>query len=278
MSVTDNEMLALLTKGMETVYLNAAYKNASYQIPACRKSPNENYRVSHSTLLYFYRKLKRQFNDVRIVMHPEWKYYSLGYSVAACSVVTKDGESDLYFGENRVTTFSARVDADNPFQIAVNRAMDKAIYYEIFGLPSRYFDSDGFPVLSSDSDDMVQPASEAQNDKEVSSDAAVQQPSAPAQPQQPSQPAKQAQEKAAQEKLAGQNPGKDPGNGERQEFDELSVYEVKVRKEGKECLVPLKDLSDKVLRYLVDNCTPEYEESKKKMVRYLELKKKLKAA
>ena len=156
MSVTDNEMLALLTKGMETVYLNASYKNASYQIPACRKSPNENYRVSHSTLLYFYRKLKRQFNDVRIVMHPEWKYYSLGYSVAACSVVTKDGESDLYFGENRVTTFSARVDADNPFQIAVNRAMDKAIYYEIFGLPSRYFDSDGFPVLSSDSDDMVQ--------------------------------------------------------------------------------------------------------------------------
>ena len=81
MSVTDNEMLALLTKGMDTVYLNASYKNASYQIPACRKSPNENYRVSHSTLLYFYRKLKMQDKEVRIVVHPKWQYYSLGESV-----------------------------------------------------------------------------------------------------------------------------------------------------------------------------------------------------
>ena len=88
----DEEMIRLLTQGLDTVMVNVRYKNHTFQIPACRKNSNESYRISHRTLLYFYQKLRRECRDVKICMKPEWKKCEVNYSIAACTVVTQDGK------------------------------------------------------------------------------------------------------------------------------------------------------------------------------------------
>lgn len=133
---SDEEMIRLLTQGLDTVMVNVRYKNHTFQIPACRKNSNESYRISHRTLLYFYQKLRRECRDVKICMKPEWKKCEVNYSIAACTVVTQDGESDLYFGENKQTPISTGVNSNSPFQIAVNRAMDKAFFMKFLDYPA----------------------------------------------------------------------------------------------------------------------------------------------
>ena len=280
---SDEEMIRLLTQGLDTVMVNVRYKNHTFQIPACRKNSNESYRISHRTLLYFYQKLRRECRDVKICMKPEWKKCEVNYSIAACTVVTQDGESDLYFGENKQTPISTGVNSNSPFQIAVNRAMDKAIFYEIFGLPSRYFDNDGNSILFTDIDN-VQKGDEYSEPSPSASQPVQHVVSQPTQRQQPvnnqtdeqsqqgtqtkgSDSAPKGQRNAEDNKEAktgsssGTRPSAQPTDGRggtekrnpdrkvlEKEFLELGEFELQVKKpDGQYGNISLKNMNDKLL-------------------------------
>lgn len=270
----DSNMIELLTKGMDTVMVPAKYKGSEFQIPACRLNCNDNYRISHATLLYFYRNLKRQYKDVCIQMKSEWNYVSVGYCIAACTVMTKDGESDLYFGENRVTTFSSSADTNNPFQIAVNRAMDKAIYYEIFGLPSRYFSSDGIPVLSGDADEPMA----GQEDTQPGIETAAQKGPAPVQ-EAGTENTKSQQYPAAVTGSAQQGPFPTPSakglnSVEEAEYEKLGKIVMKLQQNnGSLKEMTLSEMKDKLLNYVFHNMKPE-DDLTAQIGRYIALKEK----
>lgn len=249
----DSIMIELLTKGMDTIMVPASYKGTEFQIPACRRNPGEHYRISHSTLLFFYRRMKRTYKDVQVQMRSEWNHISVGYCIAACNVVTKEGVSDLYFGENRVTTFSSRADADNPFQIAVNRAMDKAIFYEIFGLPSRYFSPDGMPVLSYDEDMTL-----SQGDADIE-----QSENTGGQNQAPQPTVKESSSQMSRQDPAGLN------SIEEEEMSQLGKVKVPVYKDGIKKEMPLSNMSDKLLAYFSQNIQSEKDAGLKKQIERL---------
>ena len=308
-ATNDDEMIRLLTQGLDTVMVNVRYKNHAFQIPACRKNPNESYRISHRTLLYFYQKLRRECRDVKICMKPEWKKCEVNYSIAACTVVTQDGESDLYFGENRVTTFSSGVDSNSPFQIAVNRAMDKAIFYEIFGLPSRYFDNDGNSILFTDidsvqnGDEFCKPSSgtsqttsqppQGQQSPAVQQAQTLVQPRQvqppvnnqhPAQAQQASAPQGQQDNVGGQKDKSGNTSGSNSSAQQthnrkalEKEFLELGEYELQVKKpDGQYGNISLKNMNDKLLtsfsEALKKSSDKASRERQKKLERFRELR------
>lgn len=270
----DDEMMRLLTQGMDTIFVTAQYNGVSYQIPACRKSPDEHFRISHRTLLHFYQKVRRKFRDVKICMEPAWKKCEVGYCIAACTVETKDGKSDLYFGENRVSTFTSTVDSNNPFQVAVNRAMDKAIFYEIFGLPSRFFDNEGNPVISKDIDSYQKEEEALGNNAQMTN-------------QQPAQTVKQQPapngSNAAANTAAPVPQGNAPAGSNapdqaslEKEFAELGAYTIPLRSsDGTTGNTPLKDVKVKILEYFSKELSgkegPMEKERKEKIDRFLEL-------
>lgn len=275
MAITDEEMVRLLTQDMDTVFINASYRGLSLQIPACRKKTSENYRISHRTLLYFYQKVRRECRDVKIVMEPVWRKCEVGYCIAACTVETKDGKSDLYFGENRVTSFSSSVDTTSPFQIAVNRAMDKAIFYEIFNLPSRFYDGNGNPVLDTDIDVVRTDNGQANVDaaQAAAPQGPAQQPQATPSVQQDNAPTGQAQGNQQTDRM----------DALQKEFEELGKFTLSLRRsDGSSGDSPLSSLSDKVLSFLsqsLSKSTKDVEmERKAKIDRYLELRGKLNPA
>lgn len=141
------KMLALLTRGLDTIMITGTFKGKDYLIPACRRNDNEHYRISHSTLLYFYRLAKKANRDLCIRVSNEIFSANRAYCIAACSVHTAEGDSDLYIGENAIDGYESVAEKFSPYQIALNRAEDKAIYTEVFGLQSRFYDSNGDPVL-----------------------------------------------------------------------------------------------------------------------------------
>lgn len=141
------KMLALLTRGLDTIMITGTFKGKDYLIPACRKNDTENYRISHSTLMYFYRLAKKANRDLCIRVSNEIFSANRAYCIAACSVHTAEGDSDLYIGENAIDGYESVAEKFSPYQIALNRAEDKAIYTEVFGLQSRFYDSNGDPVL-----------------------------------------------------------------------------------------------------------------------------------
>lgn len=242
----ENEMLALLTRGMDTRMVPVKFRKSEYQLPACRRGEEDNFRISHATLQFYFRKVKKEYLDIKLEMKKDYSYISLGYCIAACTLITKDGESDIYFGENRVSAVSSGADRDAPFQIAVNRAQDKVIYREIFGLESRYFTPDGKPVLY---DDFL---SQQDNNAET------------------------------EENNSAVNCSNANGNGIGEkifdnkeiskELQQLGQIKLRLNKDGKMGEYCLRDLSDKLLLYFTTAKETELS-IKKQICRFLELKK-----
>lgn len=240
--MNDDLMLTLLTHGSETIYIPAVFRGKTYQIPACRKSEEEDFRISHNTLMYFYRKIKEEHRDVRVMIRPEFSYISVGYCIAAALIQTKEGDSDVYFGENRVTVSSKLTDKDSPFQIAVNRAEDKAISTEVFGLVSRYFDKNGTPVIFQTGEPI--PVSDASNNA--------------------------SQSPVSSGDVAAQGSGLN--SVELKEYEKLGNIEVKVNSNGKKEVRIIRDMGDKLLEYFATNSADE--QFKKNVSRFLELRRK----
>lgn len=272
------EMMRLLTQGMDTMLIDAQYNNVHYQLPACRRRTDECFRISHKTLLYFYQIVRKRFKDVKICMEPAWKKCEVGYCIAACTVETKDGKSDLYFGENRVSTFTSSVDMNNPFQIAVNRAMDKAILYEIFGLPSRFFDNNGNPDLSKDSDNYKEEDGPANNTQTSNQPQAAQTAKQQPAPIGSNAAANTATPVPQGNASAGSN-APDQAALEK-EFAELGAYTIPLRSsDGTTGNTPLKDVKVKILEYFSKELSGKEgameKERKEKIDRFLELQSAL---
>ncbi len=144
-------IIELLTKGLETINIpaqfNNQFNNLVFEIPACRVNGDPYFRITHNVLMYFYHVIQKKFPAVKLQMDENFSYISPSYCVAACYVEINGEKCDLHFGENKVTMASNDAEKQSPFNIAVNRAQDKAILKDLLGLATRIYHEDGTPIL-----------------------------------------------------------------------------------------------------------------------------------
>lgn len=140
------EILRLLTEGMEYILIPCRYQELSFELPACRSDEGAYYRIPHKALLYFYREVQKKYN-IHIKIDKDVTLMTQGYCVAGCYLQTENDVSDIHIGENKISFASTDAERTSPFCIAMNRAQDKVITKEVFGLLSRIYRADGTPVI-----------------------------------------------------------------------------------------------------------------------------------
>jgi len=141
-----DKFLELIVNGSEYIDVKAEFLGEKYVLPACRREDGV-YRIPHKALEYMFKCIRDKHVDVRMCMDKEFLYISPTYCVAGCHLETQDGESEPHFGEIKVQMSSNEAEKNSPFNIAINRARDKVILKEVFGLYTRNYDAEGNPVL-----------------------------------------------------------------------------------------------------------------------------------
>ena len=151
MSKKKIDLTQVLCSGMETIEIKAKCicgDNEYYAIPACRKTGEKYFRILHSTLEWFYKQAQEKHPEMKIVMETDLSCITPQYCVAGCHLRVDDMNYESYFGEMKVTMKSAEAEKMSPYNIAVNRARDKAILRDVFGLFSRTYLEDGTPYVN----------------------------------------------------------------------------------------------------------------------------------
>ena len=135
-----------MSQELECIYVTASFRKKEYKIPAY-KTVNGLYRIPHNALSMLYTKISEEHSDIRLEMDKQVLFISPTYCTAAYHLITKERVYETRVGENKIGIASSQAEKEAPFNIAVNRAQDKVILRDIFGLPTRLFDKNGRPIV-----------------------------------------------------------------------------------------------------------------------------------
>lgn len=296
--------------GMDEITIPVSIFGNNYELPAVKQPDEKLYRIPHKVLSKLFKILRAQNRELRmetgVIDGAFVGQVSPKYSLAACRITNGSVVGDTYYGETNVTLDSSSSEKEAPFASAVNRAQDKAIL-DLIGLESQYFKEDGTPALyNSDVDDQMiktkepdtrTPVTEVKDDAgnvyadstQIPETPASIAPQAPAEESPVSNPVvtvaeAPAAEPPVQETWMSGIPDDIPNPydqvpvtmspltaREEQEYESLCRQTLKLQKNGRNVQIPLSQIPEGTLRFLVNSGNEAYANLAS---RYIELRNK----
>ena len=150
--ILEHKLTIFKKKGekMEECYIQipVKYREKDYLFTAYKRDEDGRslYILRHLELWNYFQDVLRTYKDVRISMPP----IEVGtqHNVVSCTITSEDHVTPLTFIGETVTRYLSNIGQTSPFQIAWNRAFDKAAL-EFFGILSKKFTEDGLPIIYS---------------------------------------------------------------------------------------------------------------------------------